>query len=120
MAEWRLTANPNFRPTEIGSLFSLIEKARKLQVPASKDGLVLEDANSGTTVRIEVIPFRTPAHDQRHFLVLFEGRPPSKSPGPAKPVPQRSAKANSDLKEVQIAQLKQELASTKEYLQSII
>jgi two-component system, chemotaxis family, CheB/CheR fusion protein len=108
------------RPGLLYELRSLIEKARKTQVPVTKDGVVLEDSNGGSVVRIEVIPFRTPAHDQRHFLVLFEGQPTSKTPAPAKSVSRRAAKANSDLKEVQIAQLKQELASTKEYLQSII
>jgi two-component system, chemotaxis family, CheB/CheR fusion protein len=108
------------RPGLLYELRSAIEKARKLQVPVSKDRVVLEDANGGTAIRIEVIPFRTPAHDLRYFLVLFEGQPVSKSAAPIKPVSRRSAKAISDLKEVQISQLKQELASTKEYLQSII
>jgi two-component system CheB/CheR fusion protein len=69
-------------------------------------------------VKLEVIPFRTPARDQRHFLVLFEeliaARPAGKQSTWATP------KEGSATREVQIAQLKQELASTKEYLQSII
>ena len=101
-------------------LRALIDKARKSAVPASKDGVVLEDANERAVLKIEVIPFRTPARDQQHFLVLFEERE-SARPAPEPRLPLRqAAKDVADAKDVQIAQLKQELASTKEYLQSII
>ena len=100
-------------------LRALVEKARKNPIPISKEGIVIEDEDETVVVRLEVIPFRTPARDQRHFLVLFEEkeRPPAHEP---KPVARQSAKDVADGKEVQIGQLKQELASTKEYLQSII
>ncbi len=100
-------------------LRALIEKARKNSVPVVKDGVAIEDGNETILVRLEIIPFRTPARDQRHFLVLFEEKESHKLPEP-KAAPRPSAKEQSDAKEVQIAQLKQELASTKEYLQSII
>jgi two-component system, chemotaxis family, CheB/CheR fusion protein len=106
------------RPGLLYELRALIESARKNSIPVIKEGVVLEDANGGATVRLEVIPFRTPARDQRHFLVLFEETEPTKRPVAAKPA--TPTKAISDSKDVQIAQLKQELASTKEYLQSII
>jgi two-component system, chemotaxis family, CheB/CheR fusion protein len=106
------------RPGLLYELRSLIESARKKAVPTSKEGVVIEDSNGGTVVRLEVIPFRTPARDQQHFLVLFEQTDHTKVPISAKPGTR--AKAVSDSKDVQIAQLKQELASTKEYLQSII
>jgi two-component system, chemotaxis family, CheB/CheR fusion protein len=106
------------RPGLLYELRSLIEKSRKSTIPSSKEGVVLEDANGGAIVRLEVIPFRTPARDQRHFLVLFEETDRTKAPDRVK-LPSRE-KVASDSKEVQIAQLKQELASTKEYLQSII
>jgi two-component system, chemotaxis family, CheB/CheR fusion protein len=102
-------------------LRGLIDKARKNAVPVSKEGVVLEEGDETAVLRLEVIPFRTPARDQRHFLVLFEAKEPVKDNGrPAKPAVRQSAKEISDAKDVQIAQLKQELASTKEYLQSII
>ena len=100
-------------------LHALIDKARKNSVPIAKDGVVIEDGNETTSVKLEVIPFRTPARDQRHFLVLFEERDSLKV-RESKPAQRHTAKEESDAKEVQIAQLKQELASTKEYLQSII
>jgi two-component system, chemotaxis family, CheB/CheR fusion protein len=99
-------------------LRGLIEQARKNEVPVSKDGVVLEDGNVSVALRLEVIPFRTPARDQRHFLVLFEEKE-SKQSAVAPPAPETPDEI-ADSKDVQIAQLKQELASTKEYLQSII
>lgn len=100
-------------------LRALIEKVRKNSVMASKDGIVIDDGDESGVVRLEVIPFRTPARDQRHFLVLFEEK---EGPGSleAKPAQRQSAKEVANAKDMQVAQLKQELASTKEYLQSII
>ena len=108
------------RPGLLYELRALLEKARKNSVPVTKEGIVLEDGNGNATVRLEVIPFRTPVRDQRHFLVLFEETDSAKPvPGP-KPTSRQSPKGAADAKEVMIARLKQELASTKEYLQSII
>jgi len=102
-------------------LRGLIEKARKTGVPASKDGISVEDGDTPIVVKVEVVPFRTPARDERHLLVLFEEAPQKHRPVvPVKQVPKRSAAEIADSKDIQLAQLKQELASTKEYLQSII
>jgi two-component system, chemotaxis family, CheB/CheR fusion protein len=107
------------RPGLLYELRSLIEKARKNSIPVSKDGLVLEDGDASVTLRLEIIPFRTPARDQRHFLVLFEEKELAQPIAPP-PAPPQAPEELADSKEVQVAQLKQELASTKEYLQSII
>ena len=108
------------RPGLLYELRGLIEKARKTGVPAVKEGIAVEDGDNAIVVKVEIVPFHTPARDERHLLVLFEEAPQDR-PAPApKHVPKRSAKEISDTKEIQIAQLKQELASTKEYLQSII
>jgi len=100
-------------------LRALIEKARKNSIPVSKEGIAIEDGDETVVMRLEIIPFRTPARDQRHFLVLFEEKDSHKMVEP-KPGARQSTKEAMDGKEVQISQLKQELASTKEYLQSII
>lgn len=108
------------RPGLLYELRTLIEQARKNSVPAASDQVALEDGNQTIKLRLEVIPFRTPARDQNHFLVLFEEKDHT-GPAPAPPSTQRqTVKVASDTKDLQIAQLKQELASTKEYLQSII
>ena len=100
-------------------LRSLVEKARRNSIPVSKDGIVVDDGNESAVIRLEIIPFRSPARDQRYYLVLFEEKELQKVP--VLKAPQRqSTRESADAKEVQIAQLKQELGSTKEYLQSII
>jgi two-component system CheB/CheR fusion protein len=108
------------RPGLLYELRTLLEKARKNSVPVTKEGIVLEDGSDNTAVKLEVIPFRTPVRDQRHFLVLFEETAPLKPMIEPKTAARYSAKDVAGAKEVQIARLKQELASTKEYLQSII
>jgi two-component system, chemotaxis family, CheB/CheR fusion protein len=106
------------RPGLLYELRGLIEKARKNAIPVSKDGVVLEDGNVPVTLHLEVIPFRTPARDLRHFLVLFEEK--ESMPSAVSFPHAQTTNEIADPKEVQVAQLKQELASTKEYLQSII
>ena len=113
------------RPGLLYELRGLVEKARKNSIPVTNDGIVLEDGEEALLLKVEIIPFRTPARDQRHFLVLFEEKeapvpPPKPAQRQSKPAQRQSAKEAADAKDVQIAQLKQELASTKEYLQSII
>lgn len=112
------------RPGLLYELRALIDKARKNSAPVSKEGVVLEDGDASLAARLEVIPFRTPARDQRHFLILFEETsgeaPAAAGRKPAKHPTRTTAGEIADGREVQIAQLKQELAGTKEYLQSII
>ena len=108
------------RPGLLYELRTLLEQARKNSIPVIKEGIVLEEGDGNVVVKLEVIPFRTPVRDQRHFLVLFEETGPAKAVAESKPAVRQPAKEISDVKDVHIARLKQELASTKEYLQSII
>jgi two-component system, chemotaxis family, CheB/CheR fusion protein len=108
------------RPGLLYELRTLIDKARKNSVAVSKEGIVLEEEDGAIAIKLEVIPFRTPARDQRHFLVLFEEMAVAKPRIEPKPVIRHASRDALDVKEVQIVQLKQELAGTKEYLQSII
>jgi two-component system, chemotaxis family, CheB/CheR fusion protein len=105
------------RPGLLYELRGLIEKARKNSISVSKEGVVLDEEHP-VTLRLEIIPFRTPARDQRHFLVLFEETENAQTAVPGPPL--QTQQEIADSKDVQIVQLKQELASTKEYLQSII
>jgi two-component system, chemotaxis family, CheB/CheR fusion protein len=107
------------RPGLLYELRSVIEKVRKTGVPALKEHIAIEDEQP-ISVSIEVVPFRTPARDERHMLVLFEERAHEKPAPEPRRMPKRSPREVSDVRDIQIAQLKQELASTKEYLQSII
>jgi two-component system, chemotaxis family, CheB/CheR fusion protein len=107
------------RPGLLSALRSLIEQARKHSIPVSKEGIALDDGDGRVAVRVEVVPFHTSAREQQHLLVLFEERPETGSAVESKPVA-RPFKEAFGTKEIQVAQLKQELASTEEYLQSII
>jgi two-component system CheB/CheR fusion protein len=102
-------------------LRALIEEARQKAISVSRSGVALEDGKGPGNIRLEVIPFRTPARDQQHFLVLFEEAPANEpAPQPVKWAEKQAPKQLADAHELQISQLKQELAATKEYLQSII
>jgi two-component system CheB/CheR fusion protein len=108
------------RPGLLYELRAIIDKVRKTGVPSVKEGITIDDGESPIPIKVEVVPFHTPARDERHMLVLFEELPHERPAPEPRRLPKRSAKEVSDIKGVQIAQLKQELASTKEYLQSII
>ena len=103
-------------------LRSLVEQAREKSTPVSKEGVAVEDGKSPLAIKLEVIPFRTPARDRQHFLVLFEEKASEDGAAavPSKQPPKPLSKEVEDAKSLQISQLKQELAATKEYLQSII
>lgn len=103
-------------------LRSLVEQARKKSMVVSKEGISMEDGNTPAAVKLEVIPFRTPARDRQHFLVLFEEKAGENGAGaaPTKRLPKQLSKEVEDARDLQNSQLKQELAATKEYLQSII
>ena len=103
------------RPGLFYELRGVIDKVRKTGVPAVRENIAIEDGEATVSVKVEVVPFRTPARDERHMLVLFEELPQDKPAPEPKRIPKRSPKEVSDMKDIQVAQLKQELASTKEY-----
>jgi two-component system, chemotaxis family, CheB/CheR fusion protein len=102
-----------------GLLFELqnaVDQARSTSAAVRKENLQFETDNSFDAVTLEVIPFQAPLQPQQTFVVAFEeatGAAPRLEPSPRKP-------ESADVKDRQIAQLKQELGATKEYLQSII
>jgi len=108
------------RPGLLYELRGVIDKVRKTGVPAVRENIAIDDGEATISVKLEVVPFRTPARDERHMLVLFEEISQEKPAPEPRRIPKRPPKEVSDMKDIQIAQLKQELASTKEYLQSII
>lgn len=107
------------RPGLLHELRTLLDQARQQSVPVSKHGVQIEDGHP-STVKLEVIPFRTPARDRQHFLVLFEETGDGQQAPPPAPAVKPDLLELADIKGMQLGQLKQELAATKEYLQSII
>ena len=107
------------RPGLMYELRDLIEKARKDGISVTRDHVVLENGSKQVVVKVEVVPFRAPARDQRHFLILFEETNTSGAVVEETRT-QPTVKGQREAQELQMSQLKQELAATKEYLQSII
>jgi two-component system, chemotaxis family, CheB/CheR fusion protein len=101
-----------------GLLFQLqnvLEEARAKASSVRKENVQFEADGAFESVTIEVIPFQAPLQSQKNFVVIFE----EVTSGPKVELPPRPLES-ADAKDRQIAQLKQELLATKEYLQSII
>ena len=91
---------------------SALAKVIKEDVTVRKEGLRVSQDGQFRQVDVEVMPVREPKGSGRCFLVLFEET--AGSPG-EKPVAKKTKGAVSETEE-----LRQELAATKEYLQSVI
>jgi two-component system, chemotaxis family, CheB/CheR fusion protein len=94
------------------SLSKAIRTARRTKVAAKEHGFRIENDGRLVDVSISVTPFTGSSAGQRHFLILFEDSGP-KAGAKAAPKPALDDKGAS-------SRLRRELASTKEYLQSVV
>jgi two-component system CheB/CheR fusion protein len=115
------------RPGLLFELQGAIDEARKQGFEAIRPRVRVEDEKI-KTVTIRVVPFKVSTQTQHSFLIIFESDLPSEdglSPSGLAQAPaahivdQASAEEHSVLG-IQIVQLRQEVAATREYLQSII
>jgi two-component system CheB/CheR fusion protein len=103
-----------------GLLYGLqaaIHEARKGDRTAVKEGLKVRTNRHWSTVDLEVCPFSA-SSGGRHFLVVFKDtpqRPDEERPGRARKTRHRQGVASE-----KVEHLQQELAASREYLQSII
>ncbi|HEX9671214.1 MAG TPA: chemotaxis protein CheB [Thermoanaerobaculia bacterium] len=117
------------RQSLLAGLRVALNRARKDGAPVRESGLSVESDDGTREVDLEVIPVRGTSAAAGGFLVLFEEAVPSprtplprgktgrgKAPRPAA----RPAAAREDEADRQNARLTQELAATREYLQSLI
>jgi two-component system CheB/CheR fusion protein len=102
-------------------LQKLIEASRKSAVPVAREKVQLESNGNLRLVNIEVVPFRVGSNSQQSFLIVFNDSnlTETATAAPAREAPVASPEAEQ-LRDKQIETLKQELAATKEYLQSVI
>ncbi len=116
------------RPGLLFELQRAIEEARTQGFEAIRRNVRVED-ESTNTITIRVVPFKVPSHPQHSFLIIFENDPPGSDPLAATSLTKSTAPpgaiATADTDEQsslgkQTAQLRQELAASREYLQSII
>ncbi|MBU7583335.1 MAG: PAS domain-containing protein [Nostoc sp. TH1S01] len=99
-------------------LRTTIHQAKKRGVVVKKEGIQVKDNEQIKQVTIEVIPFNAPGTTERYFLVLFAEIPN---------IPASVSDVTGDIRQSpqtdhqeEIQRLQHELATNKEYLQSII
>jgi two-component system CheB/CheR fusion protein len=115
------------RPGLLFELQGAIDEARKQGFEARRQNVRVGDEQI-KTVAIRVIPFKVPTQTQYSFLIVFESETAADgsattglSPMPAAEVIlEQALRGEHSPLGLQIVQLRQELAATREYLQSII
>jgi two-component system CheB/CheR fusion protein len=114
------------RPGLLFELQGAIDEARKQGFEARRQKVRVDDEHI-KTVAIRVIPFKVPTQTQYCFLIVFEsettaenGSATGLSPIPVAEVILDPTQGEHSSLGLQIVQLRQELAATREYLQSII
>ncbi|PZV19652.1 MAG: histidine kinase [Pseudanabaena sp.] len=96
-------------------LRTAIQRAKKENETIRREGLLMEDRQ----VDLVVIPFKLVAVDDRFFLILFVSGSSANLSLEAAPLV-KSKRIRQTESDREILHLKQELATTKEYLQSVI
>jgi two-component system CheB/CheR fusion protein len=105
------------RPGLIFELQKAVDEARKSGIEAIRENIHVDDGGSTKLTTVRVIPFRSPLQEHNSFLTVFEpAAPPSAISSKSQPLTPREDTEKDNL----IAQLRQELAATKDYQQSII
>jgi two-component system CheB/CheR fusion protein len=100
-------------------LRSALNEAKRLGVPARKPGVRVKSNGGFRAVNVAVIPLKSsPASKPGCFLVLFEEANSAPAPGETKQ--EKTSRAKTAESGRAVAALQQELAATKEYLQSVI
>ncbi|MFN6561449.1 MAG: chemotaxis protein CheB [Nostoc sp. ChiSLP01] len=101
-------------------LRTAIHQAKKQQQSVTKEGLQLREGDGVRQVKFDVIPFKRSVAAETYFLILFDDISSSPPAAPEATGDGRVKSRHSKVQEQQTTQLKQELATTREYLQSII
>ena len=105
-----------------GLLFELqiaLDEARRTAAETQRANVHVEGNGTKKLATVKVIPFKTPVQEKHCFLIVFEPAGSELDAQPALPPSPLTEEEKSE-QDKQIGQLKQELAATKEYLQSII
>jgi two-component system CheB/CheR fusion protein len=106
-----------------GVLSELIQRTKKTDAPARRGGVELgdEDSRRAKKITIEAIPFRLPLSGDRYFIVTFEDDLPLPA-GTKAAVAKLARQAALTLRPeaISVKRLKNELESTRGYLQSVV
>jgi two-component system CheB/CheR fusion protein len=95
-----------------------IQGAKQRDAPVRREGLKLQTDDQTYDVAVEVVPL-TATDEGRHYLILFQERPPAKAP-PLRVHKPKSRKRGAWVDEEEVERLQNELIASREYLQSII
>lgn len=106
------------RPGLLFELQKVVEEARKKGTETTRENVRVEGNGNQNPTTLRVIPFKTPVQDQQSYLIVFEPILGTQEQPLAPALPLTDAEKSE--RDRRIAQLAQELAATKEYLQSII
>ena len=105
------------QPGILGELEQAFEQARKEQLPARVESLLVRGEREPVKINLEVIPLGPPGRAATHFLVVFEDVTPRG--GQARHVSTSPAGESGDNgKDLEIERLRRELSHTQAYLQS--
>jgi Methylase of chemotaxis methyl-accepting proteins len=110
------------KPDLILEFQKAIQQADGEERPVRKEGLRMNSNDRSRSINIEIFPFKDPVQEKRYFLIAFEEALPSSLAKKERAgfklwKPGRKKQADGSR---QVNQLKQELAATVEYQQSII
>ena len=100
-------------------LRNAIQKARKTNERVRKEGLAIEPGDRSRRVTLDVIPFKATPSKERFFLVVFEETATGGASG-AVPGKRAGRGKGRRVEHSPGAQLRHELAATKEYLRTVL
>jgi two-component system CheB/CheR fusion protein len=96
-------------------LRSTINDAKKTNGPVRKEGILFQDSGQASFLDLEVVPMTGSAIRERCFLLLFEDSRLAVSDTTTL----KSKKGRRNVQDAQVSQLAQELATTREHLQTL-
>ncbi len=94
------------------------QRAIRDNVPAATEAVLIEEQKGEQHVQIDVLPITSAASRPRCFLLLFQITPEGLEGRTSRQIPQPQLTA--DEKDLLIAQLRQDLSSTRFHLQSLV
>ena len=104
----------------LDGLRTSLDAARKNNAAVTKEGLRVEYDGRDRLIDLHVVPVKMPGSAERTYLVLFEDATPSGKVLESAVSRRAEQPARTRDGDFRIAQLKQELATTKAYLQSVV
>ncbi len=108
------------RPGLLFELQGAVEEAKSSGIEVRRSGLNVEANGNSHSIDLRVLPFRAPIQEHYSYLVTFEPAALHEGAAGSAQVPEPLPDSERAEKEKLIAQLRQELSATREYLQSII